>query len=190
MTHPPRHCLPSKQTRCSLIPTSTRHLAAVKLLVHSANTISTNRLYNQHLVAFVDFHEHLMHVPMRIPALQVPVNSNIQAHTLTMDRITIADGYSCTITLLPHRKSATAVLAMLKQLDIHHCPVTALLNYLRLRGEAPGVIFIDKAGKLVTLDEFAQHLKLCLQDRVPSHIYYKAFAKISRNTQHALYHRA
>ena len=69
-------------------------LAAVKLLVglHSANTIPTNRLYNQHLVTFVGFHEHVMHVQMRLPALQVPVYSNLQAHTLTMDHITIADG--------------------------------------------------------------------------------------------------
>ena len=44
--------------------------AAVKQLVQSANTTSTNRQYHQQLVTFVDFHEQVMHVPMLIPASQ------------------------------------------------------------------------------------------------------------------------
>ena len=56
----------SQQQQLHTTPQSTL-LAAVKLLVHAANTISTNRRYNQHLVTFMGFHEHVMHVQTRIP---------------------------------------------------------------------------------------------------------------------------
>lgn len=54
--------------------TTTEQLqTAVTQLVQSANTTSTNRQYHKQWVAFVDFHEHIMKVPMRIPAQQVSV---------------------------------------------------------------------------------------------------------------------
>ena len=53
--------------------TATQLQAPVKQLVQSANTTSTNRQYHHQWVTFVDFHEHVMQVPMRIPAQQVSV---------------------------------------------------------------------------------------------------------------------
>ena len=276
-------------------PTTTQLQAVVKQLVQSANTTSTNRQYHHKWVTFVDFHEHVMQVPMRIPAQQVSVAmfaahlkqkglrsstiktymtsisnvhkllghadptdyylvkktqqgisntepkntlqrlpimntelklitqaipyatsciytqimlkalfhiayhaclrvgeavySNQQPHTLTMDHITISDGNSYTITFssYKHSKSATPTLVMHKQHDAHHCPVTALRNYLLLRGGAPGPIFIDKAGEPVARDGFAQHLKTCLQlAGLPAHKYNTHSLRIGRITQLAL----
>ena len=91
--------------------------------------------------------------------------SNQRAHTLNMDHITTADGNSYTITFssYKHSKSATPALVLQKHINVQHCPVTALRNYILLRGRAPGPIFIDKTGNPVTRDGFAEHLKICLQ---------------------------
>ena len=117
------------------------------------------------------------------------VYSNQRAHTLTMDHITTADGNSYTITFssYKHSKSATPALVLQKHINVQHCPVTALRNYILLRGRAPGPIFIDKTGNPVTRDGFAEHLKICLQlAGLPAHKYNTHSLRIGRTTQLAL----
>ena len=84
-------------------------------------------------------------------------------------------------------KSATPALVLQKHINVQHCPVTALRNYILLRGRAPGPIFIDKTGNPVTRDGFAEHLKICLQlAGLPAHKYNTHSLRIGRTTKLAL----
>ena len=93
------------------------------------------------------------------------VYSTQREHTLTMNHIAPTDDncYKITFSSYKHSNSATPILVVQKQNDVQICPVTSLRQYLLLRGQVPGPLFIDISGNPLTRDNFVHYLKLCLR---------------------------
>ena len=119
----------------------------------------------------------------------VGLHSNERAHTLTIDHITqVTDiGYQITFTSYKHSHTETPTFLLRQQPNTTYCPVSALRQYLQIRGQTQGPIFVDVTTTPLTRDKFTYHLKLCLRLAGLSTISYTTHSfRIGRATQLAM----
>ena len=92
------------------------------------------------------------------------VVSNSKVHTLNFENLSFMDKGSLAIQMQTFKHCSEPVTLMLSKLPTEpYCPVIANENYLTLRGNCSGPIFINEEKVPLRRKDFAGMLKSCMQ---------------------------
>ena len=123
---------------------------------------------------------------LRIGEVVVSANpsNTLQLHQLTRTSIASQPAYFISFLHFKHSNHRTPTITLLSIDDNTFCPVHSLNEYLRLRGQAPGPLFLDNCGHPVTRTRVSTVLKTCLTFfNLPQACYNTHSFRVGRTTQ-------
>ena len=170
----------SQNTRPPLLPiTKTKLNKILKSIPFSTNNKYKKAMYRAlYLLSY--------HACLRAGKV---VHSNKTTHTIQIDQIEAKkQGYHITLKTYKHSNGKPTILKLTPTTD-KHCPVKSLREYVTLRGNRSGPLFIKSNKKPLTRTEFSNSLKDCLElAGLPSERFNTHSFRIGRATQLAQDH--
>lgn len=119
------------------------------------------------------------------------VSSKEKAHSIKFGNIATVKSpelkYSIKLDTFKHSESKTITLILNPSGNEKYCPVSALKNYITVRGNVNGNLFLDTSAKPITLHQFSIYLKKNLEHAGLDSTYYNTHSfRSGRVTQLAM----